>query len=71
LHPFDATGAQWVINKIMCVGSEFVDLTIMQIVCHYIWEEANDKSDSGKLTDKWLKNINKKGSRGSQLKSRL
>jgi hypothetical protein len=49
LHPFDyikntdtSTGAQWVINKITNEGDEFVDLTIMQIVCHWIWNKAED-----------------------------
>ena len=60
LHPFDDTGAEWVINKITYAEDEFVDLTIMQIVCQWIWNKAEE---SGRNIDKpidkeWLEELN-------------
>ena len=39
-HPFDDTGAQWVINKITNASDESVDMTILQTVCQWIWNKA-------------------------------
>ncbi len=59
-HPFDDSGAQWVIRQIINVGTESVDLTIMQILCQWIWEEAK-KSGRKKeqlIDETWLEELN-------------
>jgi hypothetical protein len=60
LHPFDDTGAEWVISKITNAGDEFVDLTIMQIVCQWIWNKAGESErNKDKPIDKeWLEELN-------------
>jgi len=49
-----------VISKITNAGDEFVDLTIMQIVCQWIWNEA-EKSGRNKdkaMNKEWLEELN-------------
>jgi hypothetical protein len=59
LHRFDDTGAQWVIDKITNTVDESVDLTILQIVCRWSWEEAEKyERNKDKLINKeWLEGL--------------